>query len=320
MGAQLAIGLSIRRPSAIVSMSLPITQLAVAAVVSVIRRTPLIVDVRDLPFETAAEIGYLHPRWLVTLLVRVETLLLRRAVVLLTNSPHYKKHLGRRGIDEQRITVAPIGYDDFGPVSEDLVDAWRRRFQIAFGAEPPKFVAVYAGTIGHAFPIGRLLDVASHLSSGSSIGLVMLGDGQRLDEYSARAARDNLPVRFLGRVPKEEVHAACRAASACLYPAGDGVYSAAILGNKIFDYLGAERPIVYIGHRGAVSDIMEQLGAGVVCSPDSPEESAQLLERLSQDALWQRSLAKRASRYREAGLTARASAELLRRLVDYVAR
>lgn len=320
MAAQLGIGLRVKRPHAIVSMSLPITQLAVAVTVSIVRGVPLVVDVRDLPFETAAEIGYLRPRRLVRLLIQLETLLLRRAQVVLTNSPHYKRFLIDRGIKEHKLHVAPIGYDDFGPVPEPLVQAWRDRLQSAFGERPPKFIAIYAGTIGHAFPVGRLLDVAQHLSPNGSIGIVLLGDGQRMPEYARRVSQENLPVRFLGRVSKADVHAACRAASVCLYPAGDGIYSAAILGNKIFDYLGAERPIVYVGNGGAVSEVMEQLGAGVVCTPDSPQDTARALERLSVDAEWRDSLARGAGRYREANLTARASAELLRNLVEGVAR
>lgn len=320
MTSQFAIGLRVTRPNAMVSMSLPVTTLAVATAVSVLRHVPLVVDVRDLPFETAAEVGYLKQRWLVWILVHLETLLLRRARVVLTNSPHYKQLLIDRGIDEHRLHVAPIGYDDFGPIPERLVQQWRERLQSAFGDEPPSFIAIYAGTIGHAFPVGKLLDVAQNLSPGCSVGIALLGDGQRLSEYELRASREDLPVRFLGRVSKLDVHAACRAASACLYPAGDGVYSSAILGNKIFDYLGAERPIVYVGNRGAVSEVMERLGAGVVCSPDSPEDAARVLERMCDDSEWRDAFARRAAGYRSAGLTARTSAEMLRTFVDAVAR
>lgn len=314
---QLRRGLASPRPDVVLAMSVPISQLLVAWFVAAVRRRPLVVDVRDMVFQTATEVGYLKQRRLARLLAGLEAWLLRRAVHVLTNSPRYRTFMIGDGVDASRITVAPIGYDDFGEPAEDTVGAWREKLAQEFGSEPPSFLAVYAGTLGQAFPVDALLDVARELGHRPDIGFVFVGDGQRLSEYRDRAVREGLRAVFPGRVSKSDVHAILRTVDCCLYPAGSGPYSAAILGNKVFDYLGAEQPIIYVGGRGAVSDVIDELGAGLVFGPEESRAAAAAIEGLADVPATRDRLGAGAAGYREAGYTARRSAEVLReRLVQ----
>jgi glycosyltransferase involved in cell wall biosynthesis len=315
MLSQAWIGLTARRPDVVLSMSLPLTQLVVAALVAGVRRVPLIVDVRDMPFETAAEIGYIRNQRFIAAMKWLETKMLSRASVIITNSPYYVRYLAERGLHQERIHLAPIGYDDFGEPPAVEVSAWRDRIRAMFGESPPEFVGIYAGTLGYAFPVGEILDGAARLKGDSGVGFVFLGDGQRLPEYQELAAREAIQARFLGRVSKEDVHAACRAADFCIYPANSGKFSGAILGNKVFDYLGAGKPIIYVGGPGAVADVISELGAGLLCPNKAPEEFAAAVDRLRRSGELRQRLARGAAGFRAAGYTARVSAERLRDLV-----
>lgn len=310
-------GLFCSKPDLVFSMSLPVTMLTVALIISRIRKAPLIVDVRDLPFETAIELGYLKKSWLVNFLIYLETLCLKKAASIVTNSPRYVPILVDRGISHRNIHLAYIGYDNFKRPSNESINRSRddliQKFQ-----SPPRILAVYAGTIGYAFPVEEILEGAKLLKNNKEIGFVFLGDGQRQKEFVSFSKENCLNVLFLGRLNKNDVHTICCAADICLYPSRSGKFSEAILGNKVFDYLGAEKPIIYIGSEGAVSDIICELSAGVICPLGDPQVFVNELLLLTRSQKMMQMYAKGASQFREAGYTAQKSASILKALVDEI--
>jgi glycosyltransferase involved in cell wall biosynthesis len=52
---------------------------------------------------------------------------------------------------------------------------------------------------------------------------------------------------------------------------------------KLFEYLGAERPVLVLGDRSEAARIVEEAGAGVAAPADEPEAIAAALERLPRD-------------------------------------
>lgn len=311
-------GLKTRNVACVLAMSLPVTSLLVATILAFLKRVPLIVDVRDLPFETAIEMGYLRNGLISRFALWLENTCLRRARMVLTNSPHYKPMLEARGIKAARVVVAPIGYDDFEAPADAEVSKWRQDMQSRFTASKPSVLGVYCGTFGHVVEVETVLEAAGLLNDRPDIGFVCVGSGQRLAEYRAMVADQDLNVVFLGRVPKNAIQPICRAGDFCLYSAKDGKMSAAMLGNKVFDYLGAERPVLYCGPDSAVSEIIDELGAGLVSSAGGAQALAANIVRLGDDPALRAELGGRASGYRAAGYTAEASARVLARSIQSI--
>ncbi len=311
MRGQLSNGFRQKNIDIVMSMGLPITTLFIGWLMSIWHRAKFVIDVRDLPFETALEVGYIKARWIINLARMVEGFLLRRADHILTNSPRYKPQLINRGVSEDRVTVAYIGYDNFGEPPADEVSDWRAKLLDQLDPET-EIVGVYAGTIGHAFPVETILEGARLLKENRKLGFVFLGDGQRLDQFKAYADEHDLNTAFLGRVAKPDVARICRAVEYCIYPANIGTFSAAILGNKVFDYLGARKPVLYIGRDSAVRDLLQEIDAGLYADPDSPETFAENLQTLiTDDALRQRLESNAAAAITEGTYTAQRSADVL---------
>jgi glycosyltransferase involved in cell wall biosynthesis len=170
--------------------------------------------------------------------------------------------------------------------------------------------------LGHAFPVNEILDGAAELKGDGGIGFVFFGDGQRLDEYRTSSEEREIRAKFPGRVSKSDIHAICRAADFCIYPASPGKFSCAILGNKVFDYLGAGKAIIYIGDDSAVSDVISELKAGIICRNKSPADFSRAVLALRDNPELRGRLEAGARSFRSAGYTARASAELLLGLVE----
>ena len=308
---QLVAGLHTRNVICVLAMSVPVTALLSATIISIVKRVPLVVDVRDLPFETAIETGYLRMGTLVRLAMWLESLCLRRARAVVTVSPYFRKVLCARGIQDEKIQVGLIGYDDFPPPPESQVRRKRGELEALFCDGEVRTIVVYCGTFGHVVEVERVLAVAARLVDRRDIGFVFVGSGQRLDHYVALAGQEFLKAVFLGRVPKEEIQVICRASDMCLYAAKEGRMSAAMLGNKVFDYLGAERPIVYSGPEGAVSELLDDLGAALRSGTEDMGGFHENILKLAGDPELRRILGQRAGQFRERGYTARASADAL---------
>src|ERR1019366_1201132 len=90
-----------------------------------------------------------------------------------------------------------------------------------------------------------VLEAASLLRSDRQIHIALVGDGDRKAELIERAAQLELTnVSFSGPIPKRDVPSWRARADACLLPYQDAPLFGGALPNKLFDYMGAGRPIL----------------------------------------------------------------------------
>ena len=312
---QFRVGLTVRQPACILVMSLPITSLWVGMLLSWIKRCPLVVDVRDLPFETAAEIGYLGNGYITKLAIFAESFALKQAALVICNSARYKPMLVKRGVLAERIEVLVIGYDDFDPPSPNLVSEFRDIFSGSFGNSAPEYIGIYVGTFGQVVEVETVLAAAKLLRNRQDLGFVFVGSGQRLAEYQLLAEQEGLNVYFTGRVAKDHVQAMCRASDFCFYAAKPGTMSAAMLGNKLFDYLGAERPVIYSGPDSAVLDVIKELNAGLATDANDAVALANSIVPICDDPDLRQQFSRNAAGFRLRGYTGPASAVRLKELI-----
>jgi glycosyltransferase involved in cell wall biosynthesis len=265
MWRQFVIGMREPGPQAVISMSLPLSMLLVARLVAWLRRLPLIVDVRDLPFDVAKEVGYARFPRLADLFARMEAGIVRTADVVFTVSPRFRSVLGQRGC--RNVFYNPIGFDNFAPEQADLRYA-RPTLAALFAGAGVDFIVVSAGTFGHVTEVNSLLQAAERLREKRNIGFLLVGDGQNLDRYKRQVEKSGANVRFLGRVSKSAIAQICRNADAAYYGSSGGFYTNAMLGNKVFDFMGAGLPVIYHGPDSAVRDILLESDCAVLSAPD----------------------------------------------------
>jgi putative colanic acid biosynthesis glycosyltransferase WcaI len=302
---QLLAGLRAERPRAIISMSLPLSMLLVARLVAWARRVPLYVDVRDLPFDVAREIGYAKsPAWM-RLAARLEAAVIRSADLAFTVSPRFKAALEERGC--RRVVYNPIGFDDFDSADAEPASS-RAALASLFAPGAPRFLVVAAGTLGHVTEVGALLEAAALLAKRPDIGFVLAGDGQNLERYRREVAASGANVRFLGRVSKSAIAGICRNVDAAYYGSSGGYYTSAMLGNKIFDYMGAGLPVIYHGPDSAVRDVVAAADCALLSGADDLPGLVEHVTRLAEDATLRRQLGERARAAVRARYLARGSA------------
>ncbi|HET7397100.1 MAG TPA: glycosyltransferase [Intrasporangium sp.] len=136
--------------------------------------------------------------------VGLETLVATEADVVLAITTQTRDELLRRGVDPERIRLAPNAVDpaEFVPLPKDVAYAARRKVR----TDVP--VIGFAGSMVPYEGLATLVDAAAILRDrgiGFQVGLA--GSGSAEPELKARVAELGLDahVRFLGRVPAEEM-------------------------------------------------------------------------------------------------------------------
>jgi glycosyltransferase involved in cell wall biosynthesis len=261
----------------VMTTSMPVSTMLLGWLTARLRGAAFVIDVRDLPTDLALELGYFKAGLFSRLMRRLEYFAYRHADVVVAVSQGMADLLTAGGVDAARVHVAPIGYDA-------LEEPDGRRSSFVEGLPlAGRFVVLYSGTMGYVVDVGTMLEAARLTREREDIVYLIVGDGQRLAEYRERARRDGSHCLFTDRVPKYVVSEICRRADVCVYPLIDGKVIASLLGNKIFDYMGAGKPTVYTGPPGDVSRLIEAADGGICLPPGDAKALAGTLLALAAD-------------------------------------
>jgi lipopolysaccharide/colanic/teichoic acid biosynthesis glycosyltransferase len=266
------------RVDLVMGTSPPIFQAVSAWLVALVRRRPLLLEVRDLWPEFAISLGVLRNLALIRLSRWLERFLYARAAHLLVNSPAYRDYLVDKGVPPDKITLIANGVDAtmFDP------DARGEQVRQAFGLTD-KFVVTYAGALGLANDIDTILRAAARLGEHSHIHFLLVGDGKERASLESRAHEMNVTnVTFAGARPKTEMSGLLAASDACVATLKDIAMFRTTYPNKVFDYMAAGRPTV-LAIDGIIRQVVETAGAGVFVPPGDDRALAETVLSLSAD-------------------------------------
>lgn len=266
-------------PDVVIAMGAPPTSALLGLLASKLRGVPLLLDVRDIPLETAEELRVVQWRWLLKLGRWVEAAVCRRDQRIVCVSEEMAEFVTARKVPSSKVGVNYIGYDNFR--DDSVQAAYTYRFTTLEKLHlQTEVIVVYAGTLATLVDVSTIMHAAQRLRTEPRVGFVIAGEGERRWEYVRWAEDDGLNMYLPGRLPKEEIHALCLASDVCVYPMRGGRASGAMLGNKIFDYLGAGKPVIYTGPDGAVPRLVRRLGAGWTFPQEDVEGVVSVLMQL----------------------------------------
>jgi glycosyltransferase involved in cell wall biosynthesis len=86
-------------------------------------------------------------------------------------------------------------------------------------------------------------------------------------------------MRFLGALPKDQAVAQIQAGDACVICTWDHPFHAMVLANKIFDYLGAGKPVLAAA-RGEMDQLLAEARAGLSVPPGDPPALARIVRQM----------------------------------------
>ena len=258
------------KPDLVMGTSPPLFQAASAWFISVLRRRPFLLEIRDLWPEFAIEMGVLTNPILIKLSRWLESFLYRQSTHLLVNSPAYRDYLIKKGIAPEKVTLICNGVDpDMFPLDVD-----GSAFRAGLGLND-KFVITYAGALGMANDIGTILRAAERLRDEPRIHFVLIGDGKERARLEQQASEMKLPnVTFGGSRPKNEMGQVLAGSDACVATLQNIPLFSTTYPNKIFDYMAARRPTI-LGIDGVIRQVVDAAGAGIFVPPGDDAKLAE---------------------------------------------
>lgn len=237
--------------------------------VSCIKRTPFVLEIRDLWPESIIALGALKNRAIIAVLESIESWLYHRADQIVVVSKAYIPHIQKYCGEDAPIAYVPNGVDFERYSPQDAEDL--RSQYIA----DKKLLVSYIGTLGMAHGLGVILQAALELPH---VQFLIVGDGAKRSSLEKEQRRKNISnVTFTGLVEKEKISDYWNASDVCLIHLRKSPVFLTTIPSKMFEAMVHAKPIV-LGVEGEAKAIFEESGAGVCITPESGDDLAKALQ------------------------------------------
>jgi len=205
----------------------------------------------------------------------VQNFVYGRAKRIAVPSPGYRKNLMGKGVNPDKIEVVPNWADIevYRPIAYDGVISEK------YGLSG-KFNVLFAGNFGVVQALDTVIDAANQLRAVPDIQFVFVGSGveeARLRTLSEEKGLGN--VLFLGRFPHEEMASLYAIADALLVHLKKDPLFEITIPSKTLAYLACAKPLI-MAVEGDAADLVESVGAGMICESENPSSLAAAVQRL----------------------------------------
>jgi glycosyltransferase involved in cell wall biosynthesis len=149
------------------------------------------------------------------------------------------------------------------------------------------FRVLFAGTTGlfrKGIRLRTVVDAFMNIARSRDAGLLLMGYISP-DDVGPHASSAQVEVR--GWVERPQVMREMRRADALVVLTGNDT---SVAGSKLFDYIGAARPVLVVGRRTAAGEIVRRHGFGLVAEDDVESIEAALRDLCEHRAEWTRRL------------------------------
>lgn len=262
-------GTRLGRFDAVIISSPPFALGVAGWIIARLCRACFVFEVRDLYPETAVELGIIKNPFLITFLRWVESFYYRRADLIVAVTDGIRRHIRARGVPEQKIVMMTNGVNtvlfDFRPSSADLRRDW--------GLEG-RFVVHYAGILGLAQGLDRVILAAEQLSMFPEIVFVLVGGGVEKPRLAAQAKAKGLKnVIFFDNQPLDRMPEIMSCADVGLALKKKLHLNKGALPVKMFEYMSCRRPVI-VGGAEEAEVLVQKAEAGICIDPDDPSQLA----------------------------------------------
>ena len=265
-----------RRPDVVLGSSPPLTVGVLGGLVAQLRRTRFILEVRDLWPESALATGLLTDPRAIAIMDRMAKYCYSRADRVIALTEGIRDGAIDAGVAPNAVALITNGIDPpDAPIDPGVVD---------LPVGPEVFVAMFVGQHGTYSSLFTVLDAAKQVVNDRRIHIALVGDGDRKQDLVDAARGHGLDnVSFSGPIPKRDVPSWLARADACLLTYQDAPLFGGAMPNKLFDYMGAGRPILAAIPDGEAARAIRAAGCGIVTPAEDADALADALVTLADD-------------------------------------
>ena len=239
---------------------------------------PWVFHIQDFQVDAAMRLNLLNIGPVGQILYQMEGGLLKSANRVTSITDAMCRRAVAKGATNQRVIVSPNWADvkNIKPMSRD------NEFRQAFGAGKDDIVALYAGAMGAKQGLDLVLDAAERLVADTRFTFVMVGGGPEWRRLCTEAGERGLSnIQFVPLQPIEKLPALLAAADVHLV-VQKAEAADIVMPSKLTNILASGRATIAMANQGtALSDAIEQSGAGLVIPPEKPTELVSALQTLA---------------------------------------
>ena len=249
-----------------------------AYLVSKVKQVPVVLNVEDIWPDGPVALGEIKNKYLIKFLEAVERFVYKKAERILVISKGFKRDIENKGIDADKIDVAPNWVDIDFITPGCRKNSIREKYSL-----DDKFVVMFAGTIGLAQGLECVIDAAKLLSHQKDILFVFVGEGvmkKKLQQKAEEYALEN--VMFIPVQPREYIPKFLAAADVCLVTLQRKPVFAITIPCKTYEIMAAARPVI-INVEGDARELVEEANCGIAIEPENPKQLAEAIIKLYGD-------------------------------------
>ncbi len=234
---------------------------------SIFKRKPWIMEVRDLWPESILAVGAMQKGFIYNTLERIEMFLYKKAARIVVVTDKFKQNLINRSIDGNKIHVVKNGVllDEYQPASKDETLLKDLKLE-------DKFVFTYLGTHGMAHKLDFIVESAAKLDHRNDIHFLFIGDGaekKNLLKLKEKLQLNNVTFHpFVAKSVVKKFISITDVALVCLKKS-DTFKS--VIPSKIFENAAMHRPVL-LGVDGESREIIESYNAGMYFEPENEKD------------------------------------------------
>ncbi len=253
-----------------------------AYILSVIKRTPFVFEVRDLWPESAIDTGVVTNKWIIKFAFWFEAFIYKKAKLVNVLTPAFRDVLvNKKGIPKNKVIFIPNAADF--TLSNEVVNSGfdPKKFREDNGWQD-KLVITYVGAHGVANHLIQIIETAELIKDKlPNVLFVLIGGGMQKEMLVDEAKKRNCDnVQFFGAVPKSEVFKYILASDfgASVLKKVDTFKT--IYSNKTFDYMSCKKPIV-LAIDGVSRELVESAKCGIYIEPEDINDWVSKIEYLT---------------------------------------
>ncbi len=260
----------------ILASSPPVTTPVLGWILSKLRRTRLIIEIRDLQPESSEEFGNLKPSLFTKALKKLMHALYRRADHIVSVTEGITEYLKTLGLPGSRITTIKSGVD------KEFLDAHSNGIRRKYGWEG-KYIVLYSGTLGWAHSLETIIEAARQLVDQPDIVFVFAGDGQKRQALEGMVRDYGLKnVYFIGLQPLESIPYFLKASDVLVHSMKDVPVTKGSLPTKLFEYMASGKPILYGSSGGEAVQELEYAGGALAFQTEDHTQLCDLIIKIKE--------------------------------------
>jgi len=290
----------------------PIFIMPIVYLISLIKHAPMVLDERDLYPETAIALGVMKPGIFAKFFFKLQQFFRKQAIAILAATPGIRKQLIDYGISPQKIFLlynADAFLNNSLPSSGDSSLSLHKLIN-------KKILVGYVGGLGKANDVLTLLKAAMRLKNFKQIGFIIVGSGEKREEYINFCKENNLDnVLFLSAVSRKEARNLIRQLDICIQPLPNNEHFFSTLTSKTFDYLALGKPMIFCGS-GDTAELLQKSGGGVVVPPEDDKALAETIRMLAENDNLREKMGKSARQWYKKNINFETTFNIMKKVIE----